>query len=511
MATNSYNFVPEPKLPKCCHEHCGCLPKKYKQLNTPLLMSAKEKGCLKGWHYFAKINEPSEDVWVTTQFLSAVVLFSFSAGFLFRGQKTRYDYARLTISTVFVVYAALDAIVRMIFRLASYCAYINSEDYSNPEAAESDATTKTITGATGATQGEDPETLETNIDDGDNNTPTIQNESKKDNTLTAMATREKVTLDYKSKCGGCLQFSSKFRFIIIDFFLYPLFICNLPKYAGGGSQDDLDFSYRKYDGTYMVVFCGIYLLLGYISRILVLSFSLWSILPQRKNRKTCCCTSQTLCQLRLCCSVKYCTLPSLLIHTLCQFMFQIVMLVMLWVIASSEFTSSASQGSGYFWGVVCLGYLCPVFGILSFFITDYYNTKDLLVTLLERSAEMQNSEYRLELIEQHSAVTTKPRLCFFWFFYTFYSIPLTCMAVTYCMLLCACVIFCTIVFTSAESAIGWATLLIFFLVWIAVINVRVLFVMLVCTVAFVVALVIVYLSVILLPVVLCIFYLRHNR
>ena len=237
MATNSYNFVPKPQLPKCCYEYCGCLPKKYKLLNTPLLMSAKERGCLKGWHYFTKINEPSGDVWVIIQFLSAVVLFSFSAGFLLRGQKTRYDYARFTISMGFLIYATLDALIRMIFRLASYCAYIDSEDYVNPEAAECYATTKesTITGATGTTQGDDPEMLEvTNIDDEDT-TPATQNESKKDNTLTVMATREKVRLDYKSRYRGrCLNFSSKFRFIIIDFFLYPLFICNLPKYAGGG-------------------------------------------------------------------------------------------------------------------------------------------------------------------------------------------------------------------------------------------------------------------------------------
>ena len=486
MATNSYYFAPKPKLPKCFYELYDFLPKKYKLLNTPLLMSAKEKGCWKGWLYFAKIDEPSEDVWVTIQFLSAVVLFSFSAGFLTRGLKARYDYARFTISMGFLIYATVDAITRMALRLASYCVYIDSEDYANPEAAYGDTTTEesTQTGAPGATSGEDPEALELEVTNIDVDiTPTTQNESEKDNTLMVMASRDEVKLDYKSKCRGrCLNFSSKFRFIIIDFFLYPLFVCNLPKFAGGGSLDDLDFNYRKYEGAYILVFCGIYVLLVYLSRILVLSFSLWSILQlilteeEKKNWKTIC---------KACCC-KSCTLPGLLIHTLCQFIFQAMMLVMLWVIASSEFTSPASQGSSDFWVLVCLGYLCSVFGILSFFITNCYNSEDLLVTLMERSAEIQNSDYHRELIEQHSEATGKPIPCYYRIFYSFFSFPLICMAIIYSAFLSVFVIICIAVFLSAESAVGWKIFLIFFVVSISVINFRVLFtgygVMLPCTV-----------------------------
>ena len=484
MATTSYNFETKPKLPIICYKRYDCLSEEYKLLKTPLLMSAKEKGCLKGWHYFAKINEPSEDVWATIQFLSAVVLFSFSAGFLIRGQKAGYDYARFTISMGFLIYATVDAITRMAFRLASYCAYVNSEDYVNPEAADSDTTEElTKTGPSGATQDGYPEKLEvTNIDE--DTTPTTQNELEKDNTLTVMASRENVRLDYKSRCRGkCLNFLSKFRFIIIDFFLYPLFICNLPKYAGSGGLDDLDFNYRKYEGAYILVFCGIYILLVYLSRILVLSFSLRSILLQlilTEEEET---SWKTICKA---CCCKSCTLPGLLIHTLCQFIFQAMMLIILWVIASSEFNSPASQGSGIFWVLVCLGYLCPVFGILSFFITDCYNSEDLLVTLMERSAEIQNSDYHQELIKQHSEVSKEPIMCFYRVFYSFFSFPLICMAITYSIFLSVFVIICIAVFFSAESAVGWEIFLIFFVVWISVINLRVLFtgcgVMLACAI-----------------------------
>jgi len=514
MAALSYNFVPKPKLPQFCYERYDYLPKEYKLLKTPLLMSAKEKGCLKGWHYFAKLNEPSEDVWVTIQFLSALVLFGFSAGFLIRGLKSGYDYARFTISMGFLLYATVDSVTRMIFRLASYCTYVNSEDYVDPEAANDrnpvatndsdteaakvDNTTKvdnstkvnnttigelTQTRVSGATGDWHPErVIAIRIDD--DITPAPRNVLKNDNTSTKKDDtstqkdsasmereyRDKIRLDYESECRGrCLSFSSKTRFILTDIFLYPMFVCNLPKYAGASSLDDLDFNYRKYEGAYILVFCSVYVLLAYLTRILVVSFSLWSIaqllLSQEEKKKwkiTC----------KVCC-YKNCTLSGVLVHTVCQFIFQAMVMVILWLIANRDFSPSIQVTSGIFWLLAVVGYFCPSFGILSFFITDYYNTEDLLVTLLERSAEMETSGYHQALVEEHSDVTTKPYLCLFRTFYSFFSFPLICMAITYTVFFLIFVTFCFAAAAAVELATGWVVFLIFFMALGFLINLRV--------------------------------------
>ncbi len=458
----SYNVKERPVLPEGCYKHFDCLPEKYKHLPTPLLQSAKEKGCKTSWSVFAKVNEPSEDVWITVHFLCAVVLFGFSIGFISRGHRTNYDYTRLSFSLLFFIYSSIDAAARMTMRFVLYCSYLNSDSYVDPRAAPRKDLEMDEGRITYVDDGSDIEVDEgriTNLDDGIE----TANENR--------GTKNEVTLDDVMNSRNNIHWSkytyisSKLRFITIDLFLYPMFICHALKYAADPTHEVLDFNYRKFEGTYIILFLGIYFVLVYLGRVVVVGVSLWSIvslfLPQNYGEKNCKERSKLCCE-SFCC-FKHCYFPRIYTHIILQLIFQMMTFLLIWVAAGVHFgRSTAYYGTWMFWTVVVLGYFNPVIGILSYFVTDCYNTEELLVNITEQSSEIEKSKCFVKLKEQHSKVKKYFSLRVF---YSFVSAPLTVLSVTFLVFLSIFLVFVSLSLLDSSQRNNQPWILIFELVY----------------------------------------------
>ena len=475
----SYSLESTPSIPNCCYEYYDCLPKDYKLLQTPLVRSAKEKGCKTVWSRFAGLNEPSEDVWVTIQFLSAIIIFGFSLGLVLRGHNTGYDYVRLSFSIAFLLYATSDAVARMAFRLAGYCSYVDSKDYIDPEVPSEEDNKEHL-----------EEIQRTNIDDVIVPTGGDKSAKNKSTAEDVMNSRNKIELRKKSK--WCLNGISKIRYIVIDLFLYPIFICHVMKYAADRSHEVLDFSYKKYEGAFFLVFAGIYVLLVYITRLAILGVSIWYIVepffPKDANDEK----IWKLAFEKFFC-FKQCVLPFLFLHTLFQFIFQMVIFCLIWFVAEHEFDMSRGtiRISSGFWFLVVMGYLVPVLGILSYFIPVCYNVEDLFVSITEREAELKMEDETLK--KKHKEAVTTPYNWFIGIVYSFVSVPLTVLSIMYTIVIVVFILISVFLFFNGERdniPLGWVIYLIVFVILANIFNIRVL-----CTV---------YLSILVVTLVLCV-------
>ncbi len=188
-----------------------------------------------------------------------------------------------------------------------------------------------------------------------------------------MENRNQVTVEWK--------YLSIVRAFLADFFLYPRLLCHILKYAASRDYDILDFSYRKYEGGYFIVLLGVYIVMVYLVRFLLVSRTILKLIKDIVDNEEGKCSS---CRFWLMCVFNFLFFSQavflrFILHTICHTVAQVLLIFILFLRAKYEFDNSngSTNVSPYFWTTLTLVYFMPQLGFFMFFPTNYINISDI--------------------------------------------------------------------------------------------------------------------------------------
>ncbi len=303
---------------------------------------------------FPIVSEPTVDVWVIIQLIASISVFGFSMGLIIRGNKTTYDTVRAVIAAFYLTWAIIDASIRIMFRTISSCRLTGENGQENDESKRTADNSNIVMDEIST----EPSVATSSANKRVETTAVVPEE---------IGRRNQIRIEWK--------YLSVFRAFLADFFLYPILLCHVLKYAASKNYDVLDFSYKKYEGSYFVILLGVYFVMVYSVRFMLVVRTFTKVIQdlvedEKRDCKMC----------RLFCLYLFKlfffsqgVFIRLFLHTFCHFLAQILLVVIVFLRAEYEF--ERSQGSlnvsPYFWATVVLVYIIPQLGFFTFFSSNY--------------------------------------------------------------------------------------------------------------------------------------------